>query len=320
MAKTMILVSGASGQIGTALTRALRERYGQESVLATDIKKPEEDEGLFEMMDILNVQRMGELIEDYEVTEIYHLAAILSASGEWHPLKTWNVNLNGLLSVLDLAVQKKVSKVFFPSTIAVFGATTPKTATPQDVPLVPTTVYGISKVAGELWCNYYYQRYNLDVRSVRYPGIISYEALPGGGTTDYAVEIFHEAIKNGKYKCFLKADTRLPMLYMPDAIRGTIQLMEAPFDNIRIRYGYNIAEMNFTPAELAGSIKKYIPDFSISYEPDFRQKIAESWSESIDDSKAREDWGWQPAFDLDKMTRDMLSHLSEFYQIPLDTV
>lgn len=309
----MVLVSGASGQIGTVLTRALRERYGVDQVLATDIQRPDVSEGPFEMMDILNVQRMGELIEDYKINQIYHLAAILSASGEWHPMKTWNINLNGLLSVLQLSVDKGIEKLFFPSTIAVFGKTTPKVDTGQDVPLLPSTVYGISKVTGEMWCNYYFDRYGLDVRSVRYPGIISHESMPGGGTTDYAVEIFHEAIKKGSYNSFLAENTRLPMLYMPDAVKATIQLMEAPAEKIKIRSGYNIAEMNFTPAELAAEIRKHIPGFKVNYEPDFRQKIAESWVESIDDSEARKDWGWSPEFNLEMMTSEMLSNLRNFY-------
>lgn len=309
-----ILVTGANGQIGTILTRTLRKKYGREEVIASDIVRPSYDDDPFLMLDILNVQRIREIIEDFQITEIYHLAAILSANGEWNPLKTWNVNLNGLLSILDIAREFKVEKVFFPSTIAVHGASTPKIHTPQDAPLLPTTVYGMSKLAGENWCNYYHQRYGLDVRSLRYPGIIGHDSLPGGGTTDYAVEIFHAAIKDGHYTCFLEPDTRLPMMYMDDAMRATTELMEAPGSKIRLRAGYNITGMSFTPAELANAIRHHIPGFTIEYEPDFRQAIASSWSESIDDTRAREDWGWHPAYDLHTMTADMILHLENYYQ------
>jgi nucleoside-diphosphate-sugar epimerase len=295
----MILITGATGQIGTVLTEALRAEYGQDNVLATDIKKPEHNTGLFEMLDILNTQRINEIVDDYNVTTIYHLAAILSASGEWNPTKTWNVNMNGLLSILELARASGLQKVFFPSTIAVFGTTTPRIMTPQHTAMAPSTVYGISKAAGELWCAYYYERYGLDVRSVRYPGIISHQSMPGGGTTDYAVDIFHQALQEGKYTCFLEANTRLPMMYMDDAIR--------------IRTSYNLASMSFTPAELADAIKKHLPDFTIDYKPDQRQAIAASWTESIDDQAAREDWGWKPDYDLELMTQEMLTHLKKKY-------
>ena len=309
----MILVTGATGQIGTVLVEALREAYGQDNVLATDIKKPEHQHGLFEMLDILNTQRITEIVADYKVTTIYHLAAILSASGEWNPQKTWNVNMNGLMSILELARESGLQKVFFPSTIAVFGTTTPRIMTPQHTAMAPSTVYGISKATGEMWCAYYHQRYGLDVRSVRYPGIISHQSMPGGGTTDYAVDIFHQAIQQGKYTCFLEANTRLPMMYMDDAIRATLELMAAPSENIKVRTSYNLASMSFTPAELAAEIKRHIPDFSIDYEPDQRQAIAASWTESIDDSEARKDWGWQPAYDLGSMTEDMILHLKKKY-------
>jgi nucleoside-diphosphate-sugar epimerase len=311
--KDRILVIGASGQIGTVLTEALRDHFGNDNVLATDIKKPEVPHEPFKMLDILNAQRLNEIVEDFEITQIYHLAAILSANGEWNPMKTWNVNLNGLLTVLDLAKNKGLDKVFFPSSIAIYGKSTPRKNTPQDSPLLPETVYGISKVTGELWCNYFHMRYGLDVRSIRYPGIISYEHLPGGGTTDYAVEIFHEAVKHQSYTCFLSEHTRLPMLYMPDAIRATLELMEAPSDKIRERSSYNIAGMSFTPGELATEIKKTIPEFTIDYKPDFRQQIAESWTESIDDSVAQQDWGWKPAYNISSMARDMITHLKEKY-------
>ena len=309
MKEEKILLIGAGGQIGTVLTQALREKYGRQNVLASDIKESAGDNSPFEFLDILNVTRFEEILDDYKITQIYHLAAILSASGEWNPAKTWNVNLNGLLSVLDIAVKRKLHKVFFPSSIAVFGQTTPKVDTPQDSPLLPETVYGMSKYTGELWCNYYHKRYGLDVRSIRYPGIIGHQSLPEGGTTDYAVEIFHAAIKEKKYECFLKADTRLPMMYMPDMIRATLELMEAPADKIKTRSGYNLTGMSFTPAEIAASIQKHIPEFEISYKPDFRQEIAESWSESINDQRAQEEWGWRAAYDLDRMTGDMLDQL-----------
>ena len=308
-----ILVTGATGQIGTVLTEALREAYGHDNVLATDIKKPEHHTGLFEMLDILNTQRITEIVDDYQITTIYHLAAILSASGEWNPQKTWNVNMNGLLSILELARAQGIQKVFFPSTIAVFGTTTPRINTPQHTVMTPATVYGISKASGELWCKYYHDRFGLDVRSVRYPGIISYQSMPGGGTTDYAVDIFHQAILHGKYTCFLEADTRLPMMYMEDSIRATLELMAAPSDQIKERTSYNLAAMSFTPAELAAAIQKHMPEFTIDYTPDQRQAIAASWTESIDDSAARRDWGWKHHFDLDTMTTEMLQQLRKKY-------
>ncbi|KXK39788.1 MAG: NAD-dependent epimerase/dehydratase family protein [Saprospiraceae bacterium] len=306
-----ILVTGANGQIGRVLTAKLRELYGNNNVLATDITKHDLDSEPFEFLDILNHQRTLEIIDDYKINQIYHLAAILSANGEWNPVKTWNINLNGLLSVLEICREKNIDRMFFPSTIAVFGNTTPRLDTPQDVPLLPTTVYGMSKTSGELWCNYYHKRYGVDVRSVRYPGIIGWQSLPAGGTTDYAVEIYHAALKEGHYECFLNADTRLPMMYMDDAIKATINIMQADPQEIKVRYGYNLSAMSFTPAEIAAEIKKHIPGFTISYKPDFRQDIAATWTESIDDSKAREDWKWSPDFDLNSMTIDMFKHLKE---------
>jgi len=265
------------------------------------------------MLDILNTQRIIEIVGDYNITTIYHLAAILSVNGEWNPQKTWNVNLNGSLSILELARAQGLRKVFFPSTIAVFGPTTPRVMTPQHAVTTPTTVYGISKTSGELWCNYYHNRYGLDVRSVRYPGIISYQSMPGGGTTDYAVDIFHQALQHGHYTCFLEANTRLPMMYMDDAIRATLELMAAPQESIKIRTAYNLAAMSFTPAELAEEIKKHIPDFTISYKPDHRQEIAASWTESIDDHDARNDWGWKHTYDIKSMTIEMLNQLKKKY-------
>lgn len=308
-----ILVTGANGQIGTILTQTLRKKYGKDEVIASDIIRPNYDDDPFLMLDILNIQRIREVIEDFEITEIYHLAAILSANGEWNPIKTWNVNLNGLLSILDLAREYQLNRIFFPSTIAIHGPGTPKVQTPQSAPFLPSTAYGMSKLAGEHWCNYYHQRFQLDVRSLRYPGIIGHDSLPGGGTTDYAVEIFHEAITKGHYTCFLEPDTRLPMMYMDDAMRATMELMDAEASRIHIRTGYNLTGMSFTPAELADEIRKHLPRFTIDYKPDFRQAIAASWSESIDDSRAREDWGWKPEFDLEKMTTDMILHLEKYY-------
>ena len=309
----MILVTGATGQIGTVLTEALRAEYGHDNVLATDIRQPEHHTGLFEVLDILDTQRTRELVAQYKITTIYHLAAILSASGEANPQRTWNINMNGLLSILELAREEGLQKIFYPSTIAVFGKTTPRINTPQHTVMTPSTVYGISKTAGELWCAYYHDRFGLDVRSVRYPGIISYQSMPGGGTTDYAVDIFHQAILQGKYTCFLEANTRLPMMYMDDSIRATLELMRAPSEQIRIRTSYNLAAMSFTPAELAVAIQKHMPDFTISYAPDHRQAIAASWTESIDDQDARTDWGWKPEYDLDTMTLEMLNQLKKKY-------
>lgn len=309
MSKKMILVTGANGQIGQVLTKRLRTLHGTDNVLATDITKLDGYSEKFEFLDILNKNRLREIVSDYEITQIYHLAAILSANGEWNPKKTWNVNLNGLLTMLSLAEERKMDKVFFPSTIAVFGNTTPRINTPQHVPLMPETVYGMSKATGENWCNYFHKRYGLDVRSIRYPGIIGYESLPGGGTTDYAVEIFYSALKGEEYTCFLQEDTRLPMMYMHDALRATTDLMEAPKEAIKIRSSYNLAAMSFSPIEIVTEIKKHIPDFKVKFEPDFRQDIASSWTESIDDSHARADWGWNHTYDLEKMVKDMLENV-----------
>lgn len=311
MLSEKILVTGAGGQIGTVLCNALREIYGEDNVIGSDIKSPKIDRGKFVILDILNTQRFCEIIDDHKITQIYHLAAILSASGEWMPLKTWNVNLNSLLDIFEIAREKQIRKIFFPSTIAVFGKTTPKKRTPQFTSLEPTTVYGMSKLTGELWAQYYFQKYNLDIRSVRFPGIVSHQSMPGGGTTDYAVEIFHKAIQDKSYECFLKKDTYLPMVYMEDAIQGTLKLMETPADQLSVRTSYNLAAMSFSPEELAAEIKKHMPEFTIRYKPDFRQAIAESWSQSIDDQVARNDWGWNPKFDLQKMTKDMLFHLNK---------
>ena len=309
MKETRILLTGANGQIGTALTKELRKIHGTENVIATDITEPNEDNYPFDFIDILNKTRLKEYIGDYKITQIYHLAAILSANGEVNPKKTWDVNLNGLLSILNCAVDFDLDKIFFPSTIAVFGNSTPRHNTPQHSSFEPETVYGMSKVSGELWCNYYHKRYGVDVRSVRYPGIIGYQSIPSGGTTDYAVEMFHEAIAGKPYECFLDMDTYLPMMYMPDAIDATIRMMESDTSNISIRSSYNLSAMSFSPAELAKEIRKYYPDFEVKYKADFRQKIAASWSESIDDSQARNDWKWQHNYDIKKMSVDMIKNL-----------
>lgn len=310
MPEKKILVTGANGQLGQVLTQTLRKKYGNDNVLATDIQALDDNQPQFEFLDILNKHRLYELVKDYKITEVYHLAAILSANGEWNIKKTWDINLNGLLTLLNMAEKLELDKIFFPSTIAVFGNTTPRDNTGQDVPMLPETVYGMSKVTGELWCNYFNKRYGIDVRSVRYPGIIGHQSLPGGGTTDYAVEIYHEALKTGKYECFLAADTTLPMMYMDDAIRATTEIMETDIKNIKVRSSYNLAAISFNPSDIAASIRKFIPDFEISYNPDFRQKIAETWTASIDDSRARADWNWNHEYDLDKITETMLNALS----------
>jgi len=313
MQNQKILITGSNGQIGTVLGDKLIDIFGIDNVILTDIAKNNHKRGIFEKLDILNTVHFKELIQDYKITQIYHLASLLSASGEKNPMRTWNVNFNGLLNILELSKDNDIKKLFFPSSIAVFGDTTPKENTPQDVPLVPKTVYGIGKVAGELWCNYYANRYGLDVRSLRYPGIISYESMPGGGTTDYAVDIFHYAVKNEKYTCFLEENTVMPMMYMEDAINATIQLMQSPKENIKIRYSYNIGAFSFSPKEIYNEILKHIPNFEIEYKPDFRQQIADSWVKRIDDSRARQDWGWKPKYNFEQMVEDMIINLKKQY-------
>ncbi len=309
-----ILITGANGQIGTVLAKRLVEIYGEANVLTTDLSKPHNSECHFEQLDILDTTKFQSLIDRFKITQIYHLASLLSAKGEQNPSLTWNVNFNGLMNILEMSKTNKIKKLFFPSSIAVFGNTTPKVNTLQDVPLLPDTVYGISKVAGELWCNYYAKKYNLDVRSLRYPGIIGYQSLPGGGTTDYAVDIFHYAVKNQKYTCFLKEDTMLPMMYMDDAMNATLDIMEAPEENIKIKSSYNVGAFSFTPKDIYNEICKIIPGFEIEYIPDFRQNIAESWVQSIDDSDARNDWGWKPQFSFEEMVKDMIVHLKQYYK------
>lgn len=312
MIKEKILVIGASGQIGVELTMALRKLYGNANVIASDLREQNpllEGTGPYVSLDVMNKEMLHVQVIRQNITQIYLLAAILSATGEKNPNLAWNLNMQGLLNVLDIAREEKLQKVYWPSSIAVFGPTSPRVNCPQQTVIEPITVYGISKYAGEFWCNYYHKRYGLDVRSLRYPGLISYKSEPGGGTTDYAVEIFHEALDEKKYTCFLKPDTYLPMMYMPDAIRATIELMEAPAERIGVRTSYNLSGMSFSPAEIAAEIGQLVPGFSISYAPDYRQSIADSWPQSIDDSVARADWGWKPEFDLKRMTADMLSNL-----------
>ncbi len=304
-----ILVVGALGQVGSELSVYLQKIYGQQVVLLADLREPDGDKGQFEKLDVLDYQQVERLITEHKITEVYHLAAILSATGEKNPLWAWDVNMRGLLNVLEAAQKHGVEKVFWPSTIAVFGSHIPTQDTPQHVPLYPSTVYGISKAAGELWCQYFFDKYGLDVRSLRYPGLISYVAPPGGGTTDYAVEIYYKALEGQKFDCFLSENTYLPMLYMPDAIRATVQLMQAPKEAIKIRTSYNLGGLSFSPKEIFQAIKRYVPDFEIAYSPDFRQQIADSWPQSIDDSAAKQDWGWSAEYDLDAMTKDMLDNL-----------
>ena len=309
-----ILIIGACGQIGTELTMALRTQYGNDNVIASDIREGNQElmqSGPFEIADATNFNQIEDLVAQYNIDEIYLMAAMLSATAEKFPMKGWELNMNSLFHVLNIAKEKKVSKVFWPSSIAVFGSTSPKEDTPQTTVMEPSTVYGISKQAGERWCEYYHKKYGVDVRSVRYPGLISYKTPPGGGTTDYAVEIFHEALKEKRYTSFLSEETALPMMFMDDAIRATISIMEAPAENIKVRSSYNLSALSFTPKVLAEAIKAEIPEFEIDYAPDFRQAIADSWPSSIDDSEARADWGWKHEFDLQKMTREMLQGLAK---------
>ncbi len=309
-----ILILGACGQIGTELTYALRDKHDNDTIIASDIREGSEDlmsSGPFELLDATDYNALEEVIAYYEISEVYLMAAMLSATAEKFPMRAWNLNMNSLFNVLNLAKEKKIDKVFWPSSIAVFGPNTPENNTPQNTIMEPTTVYGISKQSGERWCNYYHHKYGVDVRSVRYPGLISWKTMPGGGTTDYAVEIFHKALSDGHYTCFLKEDTKLPMMFMDDAIRGTIMLMESNEEDIKIRSAYNLSAMSFTPAEIADNIQRIVPDFEITYIPDFRQEIADSWPSSIDDSIARRDWGWQPEFDLERTSELMLRNLKK---------
>lgn len=309
---TKILIIGACGQIGTELTYKLRQIYGTENVIASDIRKLNNDvvnSGPFEVVNALDFNQIEHLVELHKITDVYLMAALLSATAEKNPAFAWDLNMNSLFHVLNLAKAKKIKKIFWPSSIAVFGPTTPKENTPQYTIMEPSTVYGISKQAGERWCEYYHEIFGVDVRSVRYPGLISYTTLPGGGTTDYAVDIFYKALSDKNYECFLSSETKMPMMYMEDAINATVQIMQTDADKIKIRSSYNLAAMSFTPTEIANEIKKHIPDFEISYKPDFRQKIADSWPASIDDARARKDWKWQEKYNLESMTTDMLKNL-----------
>jgi len=314
--KKRILIIGACGQIGTELTLYLREKFGSNKVMASDIREGSKElmeSGPFEILDAMDYDAVEAIIIRYEITEVYLMAAMLSATAEKFPMKGWNLNMTALFHVLNLAKEKKIEKIFWPSSIAVFGPTTPKTDSPQRTVMEPSTVYGISKQTGERWCEYYFNRYGVDVRSVRYPGLISYKTLPGGGTTDYAVDIYHKAIKHKKYICFLNAETSLPMMFMDDAIRATVDIMEADPKKVKIRSSYNLAGMSFNPEEITASIQKHIPEFKIGYEPDFRQAIADSWPQSIDDSEAQKDWDWKSKISLDEMTEIMLENLKDSY-------
>ncbi len=304
----MILVIGSGGQVGQELVAQLRSMHGQDKVLASDLREYG-DQGPFELLNALDKERLHALVEQYQIKEIYHLAALLSATAEKQIEFAWELNMDSLFHVLNLAKDKVIDKVFWPSSIAVFGPTTPRMDTPQHTVAEPTTVYGISKLSGERWCEYYAKQFDVDVRSIRYPGLIGYKTLPGGGTTDYAVDIYHQALEKGEYTCFLEEDTALPMMYMEDAIRATIEIMHAPKENIKIRSSYNLAGISFSPAEIAESIQKHLPNFKINYEPDFRQAIAATWPAKIDDSFAAEDWDWELKYNLEKMTADMLKQL-----------
>jgi nucleoside-diphosphate-sugar epimerase len=312
-----ILVTGACGQLGSELTAELRSIYGKNKVVATDITEPNPQigEGPYEHLDVMDRERLEEVIDRHNINIVYHLAALLSANAEKKIELAWKLNMEGLLNVLNIAREKSLETIFWPSSIAVFGPDAQKIQTPQNSPCNPATVYGISKLAGEQWCSYFHRSFGVDVRSLRYPGLIGYKSLPGGGTTDYAVEIYHKAVKGETFECFLKKDSVLPMMYMTDAVKATIDLMNAPAEAINIRTSYNIAAFSFSPEEIAASIRKGIPDFEIRYNPDHRQKIAESWPDSIDDSAARSDWNWKPEHDLHSMTEDILKHLPGFWGV-----
>jgi nucleoside-diphosphate-sugar epimerase len=315
-----ILIIGACGQIGSELTQKLRSIHGSDNVIASDINYGNLEivnSGIFEILDAQDYSSMKICVEKHHINTVYLMAAMLSATGEKYPMKAWGLNMDSLFNVLNLAKNKFIEKVFWPSSIAVFGTTTPKENTPQFTVMEPSTVYGITKQVGERWCEYYYNKYNVDVRSVRYPGIISWKTLPGGGTTDYAVDIYHKALADNHYECFLSENTELPMMYMNDAIEATIKIMDAPSENIKIRSSYNLSAISFTPKEIANSIKNNIQDFSITYNPDFRQEIADSWPKSINDSHARNDWNWKHQYDLKAITTDMLTNLEKTTKEPI---
>ena len=310
--KENILVIGSAGQIGTDLVTTLREQLGGDNVIATDVKDQQgylRESGPFQVLDVLDGQSVADIINKYEIKQVFLLAALLSAAAEQKMKSAWKLNMEGLFNILEIAKEKKDLKIFWPSSIAVFGSTTPKQNTPQYTVMEPSTVYGISKLAGERWCEYYHQKFGVDVRSIRYPGLISYKAHPGGGTTDYAVDIYIQALAQQSYNCYLNEDTTLPMMYMPDAIRATLELMNAPAEKVKIRSSYNVSGMSFNPKEITAAIKQYIPEFTISYTPDSRQQIADSWPQSINDNEAQQHWNWKPEYDLNSMTEDMLQHL-----------
>ena len=318
MSTEKILIIGASGQLGTELTAALRDLHGKEQVIASDIHPANEKQqknGPFLQLDAMDKEGLEKAVDQHQVTQIYLLAAILSAKGEQNPAFAWDLNMKSLLNVLDIARDKKLNKVYWPSSIAVFGPNSPVDNTPQHCVMDPNTVYGISKQAGERWCEYYHEKYGVDVRSLRYPGLIGYKSLPGGGTTDYAVDIFYKAIQGEHFESFLSENTALPMMYMPDAIKATIDLMEAPSEEVKVRSSYNLAAISFTPKEIFEEIKKHFPSFSISYQPDYRQKIADTWPNSIDDSAARSDWNWENNYDLSAMVEDIIKNLPEYHQL-----
>ena len=311
-----VLIIGACGQIGSELTFKLKEIYGYDNVIASDIAYSNLDvvnSGIFEIVDAQDYTSVRSCVDKHKIDTIYLMAAMLSATGEKHPKRAWDLNMSSLFHVLNLAKDGFIKQIFWPSSIAVFGPTTPKVNTPQHTIMEPTTVYGITKQVGERWCEYYHDKYGVDVRSIRYPGLISWKTLPGGGTTDYAVEIYHEAIKNKSYECFLSETTELPMMYMDDAINATVNIMQAPNESIKIRSSYNLAAMSFTPTDLSNAIKVHIPEFQIRYRPDYRQDIADTWPRSIDDSVARQDWNWKHNYDLEKMTSEMLARLNQKY-------
>lgn len=312
--KERILVIGACGQIGVELTLALRHNYGEGNVIASDLRNEHallQGTGPYVSLDVMNKEMLHVLVIRHNITQIYLLAAILSATGEKNPALAWHINMQSLLNVLEVAKEEALHKVYWPSSIAVFGSNSPRDDTPQHAIIEPTTVYGISKFAGERWCEYYFRHFGVDVRSLRYPGLISYKSAPGGGTTDYAIEMFHEALDAGHYQCYIAEETLLPMMYMPDAIRATVELMEADAARISLHTAYNLSAMSFAPRDVAGAIRHHLPDFNITYAPDYRQEIAESWPRSIDDSIARRDWGWKPEYDLPRMTADMLANLQK---------
>lgn len=312
MRKDKILVIGSEGQIGTVLSQALRQAYGIGGVVTSDLNPPRSAViGAFEKLNVLDGERLFEIVKKHKITQIYHLAAMLSAKGEQNPKMAWDVNMTGLLNVLEVARQEGLDKVYFPSSIAVFGGETPKKNTPQHTILQPQTMYGITKEVGEHLAQYYYAKHKVDVRSIRYPGLISYQSMPGGGTTDYAVEIYHKAVAGEPFECFLKPETRLPMMYMPDAVRATLELMDAPVEKLSMHYGYNVSAMSFSPSDIVTVLKAHFPEFKVTYKPDFRQQIAESWVDGMDDSQARADWGWKHEYDLGTMTQDMLLNLQK---------